>query len=280
MSSSTFKLAMGQMLVEGDKVQANLSRAGKMIENAAEQGCSFIVLPECLDLGWANPAARELARPIPGPSSEILCRSARESKIYVVAGLTEQAEKRIYDSALLISPDGRILLRYRKINLLTGVETMYSVGGSLAIATMTLGAIGVDICADNFPDSLTLGHALARMGAQILLSPCSWAVEAEHDNAKEPYGSLWKRSYTTLAKLYDMTVVGVSNVGWINAGAWKGRKCIGCSLAIGSQGQVLVQGPYGASAERLIVTTIELLPHEVVGTAIADMLKGKGYSGP
>jgi len=280
MSSSTFKLAMGQMLVEGDKVQANLSRAGKMIENAAEQGCSIIVLPECLDLGWANPAARELARPIPGPSSEILCRSARESKIYVVAGLTEQAEKRIYDSALLISPDGRILLRYRKINLLTGVETMYSVGGSLAIATMTLGAIGVDICADNFPDSLTLGHALARMGAQILLSPCSWAVEAEHDNAKEPYGSLWKRSYTTLAKLYDMTVVGVSNVGWINAGAWKGRKCIGCSLAIGSQGQVLVQGPYGASAERLIVTTIELLPHEVVGTAIADMLKGKGYSGP
>jgi predicted amidohydrolase len=278
--NSQFKLAMAQMLVEGGEAKANLNRATGMIRNAAEQDCRAVVLPECLDLGWSDPVAVDLAQPIPGPSSDTLCQVALESKIYVVAGLTERADERIYDTALLISPDGQILLRHRKINILTHVEGMYSVGDRLAVATTPLGTIGVDICADNFPDSLTLGHALARMGSQVLLSPCSWAVEAEHDNAKEPYGSLWKKSYSNLAKLYDMTIVGVSNVGWINAGAWKGRKCIGCSLAVGPDGQVLAQGPYGENAECLMIVPVELPPRSAVGTEIAEMLKSKGYEGP
>jgi len=280
MGNPTFKVAMGQMLVEAGKAEANLQRATRMIEDAAEQGCSVIVLPECLDLGWANPAADELAQPIPGAFSDVLCQTARESQIYVVGGLTERAAERIYNAGLLISDDGQILLKHRKINILAEVEGIYSVGNSLAVAATPIGAIGVDICADNFPNSLALGHTLARMGAQILLSPSAWAVEAEHDNAKEPYGVLWKESYTTLAKLYDMTVVGVSNVGWINAGPWKGRKCIGCSFAVGPHGEVLAQAPYGETAECLMAAPIELLPRYAVGTAIAEMLKDKGYEGP
>jgi predicted amidohydrolase len=280
MGNSKFKLAMGQMLVEGGEAKANLNRATRMIENAAENGCSVIVLPECMDLGWANSATCDLAQPIPGPSSDILCQAARDSKIHIVAGLTERADERIYDTALLISPGGQILVKHRKINILTDVEGMYSVGDRLAVAATPLGTIGVDICADNFPDSLALGHALARMGAQILLSPCSWAVKAEHDNKEDPYGSLWMGSYTALAKLYDITIVGVSNVGWINAGAWKGRKCIGCSLAVGPQGQVLAQGPYGETAESLMTVPIEPLRRPSRGTEIAQMLKSKGYEGP
>jgi predicted amidohydrolase len=280
MNSSKFKLAMGQMLVEGGEVKANLNRATGMIQNATTSGCNVIVLPECMDLGWANPAARDLAQPIPGPSSDTLCRAARESKIHIVAGLTERADERIYDTALLISPSGQILVKHRKINILTEVEGMYSVGDRLSVATTSLGKIGVDICADNFPDSLALGHALARMSAEILLSPCSWAVEAQHDNKEDPYGSSWKRSYTTLARLYDMTIVGVSNVGWINAGTWKGRKCIGCSLAVGPQGQVLGQGPYGETAECLVTVPIEPIRRLSRGTEIAQMLKSKGYEGP
>jgi predicted amidohydrolase len=280
MGDSKFKLAMGQMLVEGGEAKTNLDRATRMIETAADKGCSVIVLPECMDLGWANPAARDLAQPIPGSSSDILCQAARESKIHVVAGLTERADERIYDTALLISPGGQILVKHRKINILTDVEGMYSVGDHHAVSTTPLCTIGVDICADNFPDSLSLGHALARMGAQILLSSCSWAVKAEHDNRRDPYGSLWKESYSTLAKLYDLTIVGVSNVGWINAGTWKGRKCIGCSLAVGPQGQVLAEGPYGETAECLMTVPIEPLQRRVRGTEIAQMLKSKGYEGP
>ena len=97
---------------------------------------------------------------------------------------------------------------------------LYSTGESLAVTRTPAGTIGVDICADNFPDSLVPGHALAR--------------------------------------LHEITVIGVSKVGWLTDGPWKGRKCIGCSLAVGPGGEVLAQGPYGEDAEALIVVPVEL----------------------
>ena len=116
----------------------------------------------------------------------------------------------------------------------------------------------MNICADNFSDSLVLGHSLARMGAQILLSPSAWAVPAEHDPVAEPYGALWEVSYRSLAILYAMPVVGVSNVGWITGGPWTGRKCIGSSLAMDACGEILARGAYGVDAPELIVVEIVL----------------------
>jgi hypothetical protein len=118
------------------------------------------------------------------------------------------------------------------------------------------------------------------MGCQVLLSPSSWAVDENHDNVAEPYGEIWHESYTTLARLYDMTVVGVSNVGWLQGGPWKGRKCIGCSLAIGPGDRVLARGPYGADAESLILVSIEVLPKAATETGTAPVLASRGYEGP
>ena len=112
------KLALGQMLVEGGRPQENLARAVEMIAQAGRQGCQIVVLPECLDLGWAHPSARQLAAEIPGPTSEVLCRAAAEAGLHVVAGLTERAGSRIYNAAVLIDPRGQMLLKHRKINLL------------------------------------------------------------------------------------------------------------------------------------------------------------------
>jgi len=280
MSNTTVKLAMGQMLVEGGRVDRNIRRAVEMIGDAASQGCQVIVLPECLDVGWTHPQAGRLAEPIPGVPSEELSRAAASVGVYVIGGLTERAGARIYNSGVLIGPDGRLLLVHRKINVLEIAQDLYSTGDRLSVARTELGTIGVNVCADNFPDSLSLGHALARMGAQLLLSPSAWAVPADHDNAQQPYGELWKESYCTLAGLYEMPVVGVSNVGWLGGGPWEGRKCIGCSLAVGCQGQVLAQAPYGPAAECLSVVQLELTPRRATGTAIARMLSRKGYQGP
>ena len=183
------------------------------------------------------------------------------------------------NAAVLIAPDGEIRLKHRKINILDIAQDLYATGDRLSVVRTPLGTIGVNICADNFPDSLCLGHAIARMGAEVLLSPSAWAVPADHDPADEPYGGLWKESYTTLAKLYEMPVVGVSNVGRLTAGPWKGRKCIGCSLAVGGDGQILAEAPYGETAECLTVIEIELTPRRATGTAIAEMLRRKGYQG-
>jgi predicted amidohydrolase len=280
MKNISFNLGMAQMFVEGGQADRNLKRATDMIRQAADQRCKIVVLPECLDLGWTDPAARQLARPIPGPHSDALAQAAYRAGIYVVAGLTERAGERIYNAAILISPGGDILLKHRKINIMEIAQDLYSIGDSLAIAHTPLGTIGINICADNFPNSLVFGHSLARMGAQLLLSPCAWAMPPEHDNGQEPYGQLWKTAYTPLTQLYDLTVVGVSNVGWLRGGPWQGYKCIGCSLAMGPGGVILAEGPYGEAAESLIVVEVEPIERTITGEAIAKMLAAKGYEGP
>jgi len=271
---------MGQMLVEGGEPEQNLQRAERMIAAAERAGCQLIVLPECLDLGWTHPSARQSAEPIPGPFADRLCQAAREHNLHVAAGLTERCGPRIYNAALLIDPEGRILLQHRKINVLDIAQDLYSIGDRLGVAETSIGTIGVDICADNFPDSLALGHALARMGCQLLVSPSAWAVPADHDNQREPYGDLWRGAYAELARLYGMPVVGVSNVGRLTAGPWQGRKCIGCSLAMGGDGRTVCEGPYGEAAEQLIVCDMELRQPRVTGTRIAEDLRSRGYQGP
>lgn len=280
-----YRVGMGQILVEGGKPAANLRRADAAIKKAAEQGCRLIVLPECLDLGWTDPSARTFALPIPGAHAEILAGAARENRIHVAVGLVERAGDRLYNSAVLLDPSGKILLHHRKINELDIGLDLYSVGDRLGVVETELGTIGLSICADNFPSSLAIAHVLARMGAQLILSPSAWAVIADHDNTNhdntgERYGKRWRDSYKELTRLYDVHVIGVSNVGPIAAGPWAGRKCIGCSLAMGPGGETLAEGPYGDDAEAVLCVDVRLRPPIARGTDFAARLKERGYVGP
>jgi predicted amidohydrolase len=273
---------MAQMLVEGGKPEANFKRAEAMLAQAAAKGCRVAVLPECMNLGWTHPSARDLAEPIPGAHFERLAAAAKAHGLFVAAGLVERAGDRRYNAAVLIGPGGEPLLHYRKINELDIAHDLYAIGDRLGVASTALGTFGLDICADNFHGSLAIGHVLARMGARVILSPSSWAMPADHDQAREPYHSFgtWMKGYTELARLYDAYVIGVSDVGWITEGPWKGRKCIGCSLAVGPDGTVLAEGPYGPEAEALLVIEIQPRPAPAQGTAMAEQLKARGYDGP
>jgi predicted amidohydrolase len=203
---------------------------------------------------------------------------ARETEIIVAAGLTERAPDRVYNTALLIGPDGRLLGLHRKINLLDIEQPWYGVGDRLGVIRTPLGVVGLNICADNFRNSLALGHALGRMGARLLLSPSAWALGAGHTNEQTPYDE-WFEPYATLARLYDLTVIGVSNVGWIRGGPWKGKQCIGSSLAVGPGGVLLARAPYGVEAESLTVVEAPLPPESPKGTLLLQQLREKGYEG-
>jgi predicted amidohydrolase len=243
---------MGQMRVAGGAPAENMARAEEMIRRAAAEGCQVVVLPECLDLGWPWPEARALACPIPGERSERLAVCAKQTGLWVVAGLTERAGDRVFNAAVLISGGGELLAVHRKINELSIAHHLYDRGDRLLAVRSPFGTLGVTICADNFPDSLAFGDALGRMGVRYLLSPCAWAVDADYDNVKQPYGDLWYDAYGKLGRLHGMTVVGVSYVGPITGGPWKGRICIGNSIAVGPGGRTLAVGPHGVDAETLI----------------------------
>jgi predicted amidohydrolase len=270
MHPNTIKLAAAQMLVEGGAPQRNMARAGQLVREAASRGCQIVVFPECMDLGWTHPSARELAETIPGPRCDLLCNAAAAEHVFVVAGLTERDRDRIYNAAVMIDAAGDLLLTYRKINELHIAHDLYSIGDRMAVAHTKLGTLGLNICADNFPNSLDLGRSLGRMGAQLLLSPSAWAVDADHDNQREPYGALWRNSYTQLAREFRMPIVGVSNVGPLTGGPWSGRKCIGCSLIVDNFGREVMMGPYDAPA--LLVAEVELVQDRPRGTNISATL--------
>ena len=140
---------MIQNRVDFDRWEENLDRAAGLVREAAANGAQICVLPECGDLGWGNGNAETLAQPIPGPVSHRLSRMAQENRVMLAAGLTEREGDALYNTALLFSDTGALLLKHRKINILTGVEGLYTPGTSLSCVDTPLGRIGLLICADN-----------------------------------------------------------------------------------------------------------------------------------
>jgi predicted amidohydrolase len=97
------------------------------------------------------------------------------------------------------------------------------------------------------------------MGADVILSPSAWAVPADYDNERTPYGAEWLDCYVPVAREFGLWVAGVSNVGPVSAGPWAGRRCIGCSLVIGPDGRQVLKGPYGQDAETVLYA--DVTPH-------------------
>ena len=247
------------MLVEPGQMEANLTRAEERVREAAARGAQLVVLPEALDCGWTHPSAREHAGSVPGsPACERLRAAAHGEGVHLCAGLIEAAGEQRFNAAVLFSPDGELLLHHRKIHELDLAHDLYSRGDRLAVRQTPLGTLGVMICADAFAPGEVISRTLALMGAQIIVSPCAWAVPADHDQAREPYGALWHDCYGRVAREHAVWIAGASNVGPITAGAWSGRKCIGCSLVVGPDGESVAQAPYGENAESLLVVDVSL----------------------
>jgi predicted amidohydrolase len=256
-STTIMKVALAQMLVIPGEKEKNLARAESWIAQAAARGAEVVVLPEALTLGWTHPSARTLADEIPGGEScTRLCRAAHAHQIFVCAGIVERDGDKLFNSAVLIDTSGQVLIHHRKIHELGFARELYAGGDRLSVAETTLGRVGVMICADGFARGQSISRTLGVMGARVILSPCAWAVPADHDNEREPYGQLWLDNYGPVAREFGLSIVGVSNVGPITAGPWQGRKCIGNSLVIGREGQEVARGPYGETAEALMVVEV------------------------
>jgi len=276
-----FKLGMVQMRVEGGAAATNLDRAVAWIGKAAATGAEVVLLPEALDLGWTHPSARTDAAAIPGGTP---CRrlrdAARRHRVFVCAGLTERAVEATYNAAVLIDPNGEVILHHRKLNELEIGHECYGLGDRLGVARTSVGTFGLMICADAFARGQVVSRTLGLMGAEVILSPCAWAVPSDHDNLREPYGQLWRDNYGPVARDFRLWIAGCSNVGPITGGPWTGRKCIGCSLLIGPGGQPVLLGPYGEAAEALLCAEIETVPRPAQGDGWEDWWRGGNRAGP
>ncbi|MFN8261762.1 MAG: carbon-nitrogen hydrolase family protein [Chitinophagales bacterium] len=270
------RVAMAQLLVEGGEPERNMQRAATLIEKAAKQEAQLVLLPETLDLAWTHPSALEEAEPIPGKRSDFFCRLAKQFNIWLCLGLTEQEHEHRYNTAILIDNTGAIISKYRKINLLEVEFPFYTPGNQLSTIDTPLGNIGINICADNYMDSLHIAQTLAHMNAQIILSPSSWTVDHFITEEMDPYKEKWIKPLTTISKAYEIPFITTTSVGYIVGGPYEGKKMIGCSLAVDKYGN-FTQGTFNEFASDLLVVEVELGKRTWKGTQYGQMLAQKGY---
>jgi predicted amidohydrolase len=276
MRYKNFQLAVVQMKVEGGDRDKNLNRAKERIAEAARQGSQIILLPEAMDLGWTDPSSLTEAQMVPsGQTSELLIDMARKYKVYICSGLTEKKEDRIYNTAVLIDPNGEIILKHRKINELDIGHPYYDLGDRLNVVDTEYGRLGLMICADATARDGVLIRALAYMGADVILSPSSWAVPADHNNKNNPYGDTWRKAYVPVARDFRIWIASASNVGWMTDGPWKGWKAIGCSMVVNPDGDEVVNGPYGEEADTILYVEIKPEPRPGRGTTWGEYWEKK-----
>ena len=123
------RLALAQLhVLPGDRA-GNLARALAAIDEAARHGADLVLLPEALPLGWMAQDTREHAEAIPdGPTCLAFREAAARAGVLVCTGLVERAGAHVYNAAVLIDDDGRVVLHHRKLNELDIAHDLYARG--------------------------------------------------------------------------------------------------------------------------------------------------------
>lgn len=234
----TIKIAMAQIFsLDGDRA-GNFVRIENAIQEAKDGAADIICFPEMVILGWVNPDAHDRACPIPGEDSGRLCELAKKYEIYLCASLAEKDGTKLYDSVILIDVKGRILLKHRKINILTELmNPPYTPGKGVNTVETKFGKIGLLICADTHKDDI-LGR-MAELKPDLLLVPYGYA---EMENKWPEHGKELERVVNQAGRKTGAVVIGTNLVGEITKGPWKGRIFGGNSVATDKNGKTLTIG--------------------------------------
>uniref|UniRef100_A0A3B3D724 omega-amidase n=1 Tax=Oryzias melastigma TaxID=30732 RepID=A0A3B3D724_ORYME len=80
-----FRLAVVQLQVTSVKAD-NLSRARRLVKQAAGQGSRVVLLPECFNSPYGTSFFSDYAEKIPGESTQMLSEAAKENQVYLVGG--------------------------------------------------------------------------------------------------------------------------------------------------------------------------------------------------
>ncbi len=150
------------------ELEENRKQLKKTLTNA---DADLIVLPELPVSGYfisTREEAEILAEPVPGPTTDILKAISSQTGTYFVTGLLETANGNLYNSAVLIGPEGPVST-YRKTHLFYEEKNFFTKGNNYGTFEIKGVKIGMLVCFDHlFPEA---ARTLAIMGAQIICHP-------------------------------------------------------------------------------------------------------------
>ena len=235
MAQTTLRVAIGQIFcLDGDR-EGNFHRIEQATREAADQHADLICFPEMALLGWVNPDAHQRSYSIPGKDSERLAALAKKYQIFICVGLGEKVRDKLYDAAILISDEGKILAKHRKNNILSELmDPPYAPGEGVTAVETRFGKIGLLICADSFLDENLV--AMRDEQPVIVLIPYGWAAE---EDAWPEHGKELHKTIQNAAARIGCPVVGTDLIGAISHGPWFGQVYGGQSAVIDQDGNKL-----------------------------------------
>jgi N-carbamoylputrescine amidase len=240
----------------------NRAKAVQKITEAAAAGAQVICLQELFtSLYFCDVEDYEnfkLAEPVPGPSTDVLCKLAKELGVVIIASLFEKRTEGLYhNTAAVIDADGAYLGKYRKMHIPDDpayFEKFYFTPGDLGykIFKTRFATIGVLICWDQwYPEAARI---TSLMGAEILFYPTAigWATTQNEDTNQEQYNA-WQTIQRSHAVANGVHVVSVNRVGLEQNGA---MKFWGGSFIANPFGRILYLAPH--DKEEVNVLEIDL----------------------
>ncbi|MCA9755421.1 MAG: carbon-nitrogen hydrolase [Candidatus Eisenbacteria bacterium] len=215
--------------------EANRERVRTAVLAAPE--ADLLVLPELANSGYhfeSQGQSAQLAEPVDGPFVALLRELARARNLTLVSGLAERDGSTLYNSAVLVRPDGSIEL-YRKLHLFLNEKDHFA-PGNLGLPVFQVGAarIGLLICFDwQFPEAW---RTLALRGADIVCHPSNLVLPG-----------LAQRAIPVHALLNRVYVVTANRIGTESGLTFTGR-----SILVGPRGELLAEAPETSEETRVV----------------------------
>lgn len=223
-----FNVALAQVQADAD-VRAAVAEA---------RGADVVVFPEMFSNGYAgfdpaDPDAEQAwiagAVPPDGGFVDMFREAARSNRIHIVATFLEAANPRPFNTAQLIGPDGRTLLRHRKVHTCDFDSPEHAIGRGAALGTATIETaagpvnVGLLICMDR--EYAGPAQALSREGADVILIPNACDLAGDPVVGDVRIAQLRGRAFETA------TAIAVAN--------YPAPRYDGHSLVVGPQGEIL-----------------------------------------
>ncbi|MGV0027336.1 carbon-nitrogen hydrolase family protein [Phormidesmis priestleyi] len=171
----------------------NLAQAEELIDLAVRRGAELVGLPENFSFLGDEQAKLAQSEEIAQESEKFLKTMAQRFQVTILGGgyPVPVGNGKVYNTALLVAPNGQEIARYEKVHLFdvnlpdgnTYRESSMVVAGLKmppVYPTKELGNIGLSVCYDvRFPE---VYRQLSQMGAEVLLVPAAFTAHTGKDH--------------------------------------------------------------------------------------------------
>lgn len=199
-------VAVVQMRPELGKMEANIGKMVDWIQKiATSQPVDIIVFPELAVTGYeGGQRFAQMAQRVPGAVTNILGQYANEFGVYILVGMAakEKVESVLYNTAVLIGPDGAPAGEYRKVHLQAEERLIFRPGYKLAPVETEVGTVGIMLGWDlAFPE---VARSLVLEGAEVLLLPAAWDAQGVE---------MWRTLLVARAYENDVFIAAAGRIG-------------------------------------------------------------------